>query len=93
MTFGTPFTGVLDGRGHAITNLTGALFTDVTNPGEILDLVVSDDVDASMQSTGWGLLARANSGTMSSYGGFAFGGVWKMDAALSPYPSLAFEAP
>jgi hypothetical protein len=64
VTFSTPFTGTLDGRSHAITNLPAALFTSVAAPGEIVDLVVSGDVDASMQSTGWGLVTRSNSGTI-----------------------------
>jgi hypothetical protein len=63
-TFGTPFTGTLNGRSHAIANLQGALFTGVSSPGLIHDLVVSGDVDASGQSTGWGLLTRTNSGTV-----------------------------
>jgi hypothetical protein len=63
-TFETPFTGTLDGRSHGITNLPAALFTDVTAPGEIVDLVVAGDVDASMQDTSWGLLTRNNSGTI-----------------------------
>jgi hypothetical protein len=29
----------------------------------------------------------------ASYTGWAFGSVWKMDAAISPYPSLAFQTP
>jgi hypothetical protein len=28
-----------------------------------------------------------------SYTGWAFGSVWKLDPAISPYPSLAFETP
>jgi hypothetical protein len=63
-TFSTEFTGTLDGRSHAITNLPAALFTSVAAAAEIVDLAVSGDVDASMQSTGWGLLTRSNSGTI-----------------------------
>jgi hypothetical protein len=29
----------------------------------------------------------------SSYDGWAFGSVWKMDGALSPFPSLGWETP
>jgi hypothetical protein len=60
----TPFAGTLDGRSHAITNVPGALFTQVSADGLVQDLVLSGDVDASMLSTGWGLLTRANAGTI-----------------------------
>jgi hypothetical protein len=63
-TFTTAFTGTLDGRLHSITNLTGALFTVVGPGGAIIDLAVSGDVDASSQSTSWGLLTRNNAGTL-----------------------------
>jgi hypothetical protein len=63
-TFVTPFTGTLDGRSHAITNLPGALFTSVAEGGVVQDLVISGDLDASAQTTGWGLLTRSNAGTL-----------------------------
>jgi hypothetical protein len=63
-TFATAFSGTLDGRLHAITNLTGAFFTLVDAGGTILDLTVAGDVDASMQSTSWGLLTRNSAGTI-----------------------------
>jgi hypothetical protein len=65
-TFTTTFTGTLDGRRHSITNLTAALFTLVEAGGQIQDLTVSGDVDASSQPTSWGLLTRYNSGTIRS---------------------------
>jgi hypothetical protein len=63
-TFTTTFSGTLDGRLHAITNLTDALFTLVDTGGTILDLSVSGDSDASAQGISWGLLTRSNSGTL-----------------------------
>jgi hypothetical protein len=63
-TFAMPFTGTLDGRSHAIANLPAALFTGVSADGLVHDLVVSGDVDASMETTGWGLLTRSNFGTV-----------------------------
>jgi hypothetical protein len=76
VTFVTPFTGTLDGRSHAITNLPGALFTSVAEGGVVQDLVISGDLDASAQTTGWGLLTRSNAGTIrrvQASGTFAVG--------------------
>lgn len=62
---GSAFTGVFDGRGHAIRGASGALFELVESGAEILELrLLSGEVDAEGLPTSWGLLTRTNLGTV-----------------------------
>jgi hypothetical protein len=58
------FTGVLDGRGHALTGLSRALLAAVGAGGEVRDLSVTGGLDASMEPTSFGLLTLRNLGTI-----------------------------
>jgi hypothetical protein len=61
---GVAFSGSLDGQGHVIVGLTATLFESIDVAGQVLDLRLSSDVDASMESTSWGLLTKNNGGTV-----------------------------
>jgi hypothetical protein len=58
------FTGVLDGRGHAITGLSRSLLAAVGAGGEVRDLSVTGALDASLEPTSFGLLTLRNLGTI-----------------------------
>jgi hypothetical protein len=63
------FSGVLDGRGRAITGLSRTLIEFVETGGEIRDLAFSGTVDANDRGTSWGLLTRTNRGTLRAVHG------------------------
>jgi hypothetical protein len=60
----TPFTGSLDGRGHAIGGLPASVFDTIGAGGTVVDLRVAGNVNASTMPVRWGLLAHTNQGTI-----------------------------